>query len=176
MVSPFANREVGAPLLQRWYSEARGSTGDGEADRTGDVTFQLHYVTSHADAHKRIHKELEAYAAQHRCPTVALLESSVEAAELALRIPFLQEVPTVAVAANLFDGQYASLGWQVNLAALTLHHPGSRRAPACTYTPVVSYGGDAERGCIESTRVGSVAASCESRAARDALVTRSACP
>lgn len=59
MVSPFANREVGAPLLQRWYSEARGSMGHGEADavdRSGDVTFQLHYVTSHADAHKRIHK------------------------------------------------------------------------------------------------------------------------
>ena len=77
------------------------------------------------------HRELEAYVSQHRSPTVALLESSVDAAELAVKIPFLQEVPTVAVAANLFDGQYASLGWQ----GPALRVAAERTAALATWLP-----------------------------------------
>jgi DNA polymerase epsilon subunit 1 len=105
VVSPFANREVAAPVLQRWYHDALPAGEPG-------VTFELHYVTSDVDAHKRIHKELEAYAQQHRNPIVALVESPVDVSELTAKVPFLQGVPCVAVAGNLFDGQYAALGWQ----------------------------------------------------------------
>ncbi|KAG2442618.1 hypothetical protein HXX76_002703 [Chlamydomonas incerta] len=138
--SSAAAREVGAPLLERLWREARAAAaaegGPAEPER---LTWEVVYERDALDASRTLQRALMAYRAAVRAPSVVVVQGPVPAARLRRDMTVLHDLPCLDMPCHADDSRYPPLQWQARAARRALHRCAgaglwlAERAALCRY-------------------------------------------